>query len=431
MAQNWRDWYRNSGDPGSFAHPDSPAGGTGPGFSTIQGYDSSEAGTTSPVPHPHSPAARCFDWSRLRTIDLEERVEAVFRAIRHCPQFLPEAIARATGEELHAVLSGILPGLLVALGVIGVTTLGGVVAGALIGSLAGGVGAAPGAAAGASIGFEAGTWILTYLGLAFMGAYIAETVASAVRKATFAIGIAWRSVDSQISPSMAIDRAARLLADAVADIFRGVLQGIVAFLLSKGLSAAKGRVPELVGRLRKSKLGDGFATWVEQNWERLVRNPKLQPKSVSGPTKSATTPEAAGDSGLRPAKAKVPLKKFAPPLKARHSIKHVKQGGVKKAKNTVAEPNIDMNADVESINRGEGTRNGNLYTVNGRTYELVNGDHLVPHSGPGFHNLNRGELDALGIFNKLGNTEKSRELASRVAGAQGAANALRIWRLGQ
>lgn len=122
---------------------------------------------------------------------------------------------------------------------------------------------------------------------------------------------------------------------------------------------------------------------------------------------------------------------YSPPLRSRHSVRDVKQGGVKKAKNTVSEPHIDMNADVAAINRGEGTREGNLFTINGRTYELSNGDHLVPHSGSGFHNLSRGEFDALGIFNKFGDTPQAREIAQRVAGPDGVTRALEVWRLGQ
>jgi len=126
-----------------------------------------------------------------------------------------------------------------------------------------------------------------------------------------------------------------------------------------------------------------------------------------------------------------PPSNYSPPLKSRHSIRSVRQGGVKKAKNTVAEPRIDMNADVASINRGEGTQSGSLFTTNGRTYELIDGDHLVPHSGPGFHNLDRGEFDALGVFNKFGDTEQAGGIARKVAGEAGASRALQVWRLGQ
>ena len=75
---------------------------------------------------------------------------------------------------------------------------------------------------------------------------------------------------------MLVDRAAHQLADAVGLVLRGVLQGIVAFLLAKGTAAAAGRVPEVVGKLRESRLGAGFAQWIERNWVRLIEEPKLR-----------------------------------------------------------------------------------------------------------------------------------------------------------
>ena len=62
--------------------------------------------------------------------------------------------------------------------------------------------------------------------------------------------------------------------------FRGVLQGVVAFLLAKGMAAAAGRVPELVASLRKSRLGGTFATWVEHNWAALVEKPKAEGRAA-------------------------------------------------------------------------------------------------------------------------------------------------------
>jgi len=122
---------------------------------------------------------------------------------------------------------------------------------------------------------------------------------------------------------------------------------------------------------------------------------------------------------------------FDPPLPSRHRIRSVRQGGKKTRQNTVAESGINMKADVDAINAGQGTRDGNLYTVNGRTYELIGGDHLVPYSGPGFHPLTRSEFDALGIFNKFGDTPQAMEYATKAAGEAGANKALSIWRLDQ
>lgn len=121
---------------------------------------------------------------------------------------------------------------------------------------------------------------------------------------------------------------------------------------------------------------------------------------------------------------------FNPPLKSRHSIRNIKQGGYKREKNTVAEPDVDMRAEVEAINNGHGRRDGDFYTLGERTYQRIE-DHLVPHSGPGFHPLSRGEFDALGIFNKFGDTPRAMEIAVRVAGSDGASRALGVWRLGK
>lgn len=121
---------------------------------------------------------------------------------------------------------------------------------------------------------------------------------------------------------------------------------------------------------------------------------------------------------------------FKAPLASRHSIRGVKQKSVPKKQNTVAEPSVDMKSDIEAINNGQGTRSGNLYTVNGRTYERFD-DHLVPHSGPGFHALDRGEFKALGIFNSQGNTPQAMQNAIRATNEATAQRALDIWRLGQ
>src|SRR5262249_34146355 len=155
---------------------------------------------------------------------------AVWDAIQLCPSFVPHAIKRATGEELHALIAGLVPGLLLGLGIMAVTTLGGAAAGAALGALAGGVGAAPGAVAGATLGAEAGPTILEWLGLAFLVIYIGKSLVSATERAKVAIDIAWHSVDKPARAKRAITQAAQILAEAVADVFRGVLQGVVAFL---------------------------------------------------------------------------------------------------------------------------------------------------------------------------------------------------------
>src|SRR5258708_34122035 len=63
MSADWRDFYRSWSNPDILAHPNSPAGGAGPGGSaTLKQYDPGAKG-----PPPASPAARTYDYqSALR-----------------------------------------------------------------------------------------------------------------------------------------------------------------------------------------------------------------------------------------------------------------------------------------------------------------------------------------------------------------------------
>jgi hypothetical protein len=94
-----------------------------------------------------------------------------------------------------------------------------------------------------------------------------------------------------------VDQAARQLAFALGILFRSILQGVVAFLLTKGTAAAAGRVPELVAKLRASRLGAGFADWVGKNWKALLEDPRLNPKAQSAAGARSGSGDAAVDSG--------------------------------------------------------------------------------------------------------------------------------------
>jgi hypothetical protein len=120
--------------------------------------------------------------------------------------------------------------------------------------------------------------LLEGLGLAFLVTVIGTSVAEAGRLAHRAVREAWNSVEEPGSHWFHVDHAGRTLASAAAALMRGVLQGIVAFLIAKGASAAASRIPELVAKLRASKLGEGFATWVERNWASLIKNERLKQK---------------------------------------------------------------------------------------------------------------------------------------------------------
>src|SRR5262245_5206186 len=84
MGDNWLDWFRSWSDSHSFAHPDSPSGGTGTGFSRLPGPLRDSFAFTS-LPHPHSPAGRRFNW---QVITGERRCREPIRSARTLREYI-------------------------------------------------------------------------------------------------------------------------------------------------------------------------------------------------------------------------------------------------------------------------------------------------------------------------------------------------------
>jgi len=295
------DWFFSDPHSNPEIHPDAPAGGPGCGCFERPG-PLLEPPSCSAAPHWDSPAGWHFNWhSELPRLVVAERAKAVYHALIGAGAYVPAAVRKATGQELGAIIADIVPGLLMFVGLLAATTALGAVAGGAVGALFAGVGAVPGAVIGAHMGLGAGTAILEYLGLAFLVVYIGAGLLQAADVAADSVRLAWHSQDRRSARSTDIDQASHRLADAVALVFRGVLQGLVAFLLAKGSAAAASRVPELAAKLRASKLGAGFAEWVEKNWARLIEEPRLKGEPVThrlAPPKKDTGP-AVTPSQLR------------------------------------------------------------------------------------------------------------------------------------
>lgn len=77
-------------------------------------------------------------------------------------------------------------------------------------------------------------------------------------------------------------------------------------------------------------------------------------------------------------------------------------------------------------------RVGDTFEINGRTYGVHDGT-LFPMSGPGFHQLNRGAFQALGVLNKFGDTPQAHAILGRMknVGPDEVAAAMKAWRAGQ
>lgn len=207
------------------------------------------------------------------------RAKCVYDALCKAQSRVGPAIKEETGCALDEALSGILPAVVIMVGVMAASaTLGGAV-GALIGALAGGVGAIPGAAAGAATGAELSMLLLNALGIGFLAVYIVQHIAKVFDLATQGVKEAWDAPSSPMPTSAKIDHASRSLARAVAVFIRLILEGIVLYLLEKGTAVTARRVSEVSTKLRASKLGVRLAEYVERNWKALVENPKLNRKS--------------------------------------------------------------------------------------------------------------------------------------------------------
>lgn len=293
MGDDWRKQLRTA--DGGLVHPGSPQGGGGPGDFDVEFLD---GGHTGKVPGAGSSEAQWFDWSALPFLDLDDRLHAVLEATERAQRHAGAAIYEATGEELSVVLHSVLPGILFFLKVLGISTGVGALAGGALGALAGGVGLAPGALAGAAVGLQAGLVAMQYLGIAFLASYVVESLADATTLAKDAVLRAWRSPDRPDTQPEEIETAGRELAQALALVMRGVLQGVAAYVMARGGQLAAARVVEVAAKLRTSRLGAGFATWVEQHGLALAQNPRLAPGAATAqpPRVGATRGGGGGEA---------------------------------------------------------------------------------------------------------------------------------------
>ena len=143
----------------------------------------------------------------------------------------------------------------------------------------------------------------------------------------------------------------------------------------------------------------------------LAPEVEVAPAAHRGGARHATEPRPK--SRLSP----VQRARLRMPLSKRHRVESITQGSVKKAINTVIDETVDVAADMEIIRAGEAiegySNNYTTFTVGERTYG-VHDDATFPLSGPGFTTLNRAGFEALGIFNKLGDTDEARAILDKM-----------------
>jgi hypothetical protein len=314
-------WYASMGGPNSYfgndalIHPGAPDGGTGRGYayapSDVRGYRELSA-----APHPSSPAARGWEWGDLVGLDLLDRAEQVYAALEIAEQLAPRAILEETGEELAEIARGLIPGLLLCLAVVATTTALGGAAGAALGALAFGWGAIPAGLFGAELGAEAGLLLLEGIGLAALVGVVGVHFWRAIELAGEGVLEAWHAPDHPQQRGSRVHHAGETIAKAFGVFMRGILQGIVALLISKGAEAAASRVPAIAAELRQSRLGEQFAAWIESSWARLLKNPKLReeapPMTPGAKEGGASAPESGAPKPRAEPDAPTPREEVAP-----------------------------------------------------------------------------------------------------------------------
>jgi hypothetical protein len=259
---------------------------------------------------------------------LWRRAEAVREACAIALVHAPEAIVRATGlDDLPRLLHGMLDGVIGLLAFVAAGALLGGAVGGVLGAVFGGVGALPGAALGAQLGTDAAVAVLGWLGLAFLVTAVGRGLGEVTGKVTLAVGQAW-DAEGRPQRQREVELAGQLLADAVGQLVLLIVLAVVARLTAAQASSATARTAgsaeELYAALRASRLGAGFADWVQANEARLLANPRLRMHN-----------EVAG-TGAKAAETVTPSQLRSSRLPNAPSAGSVVESSVQKADNDIA-----------------------------------------------------------------------------------------------
>lgn len=187
---------------------------------------------------------------------------------------------------------------------------GGAIGGGL-GFVVFGGGAIPGALAGTAVGMKVGGMLLGFLGLKAVAHYMIVSIPEAAQAYTDGFNSAWGDIPrldahSLHGPHYGAEFRMPDTHGAARDFARGheilviaLLMGIVTYLTRGG-----GKLPALLAEIRQSpRLGPRFATWVEQNADKLAGHPLLQVRNKggggagSGGAGQAVVGERVGNSG--------------------------------------------------------------------------------------------------------------------------------------
>jgi hypothetical protein len=128
--------------------------------------------------------------------------------------------------------------------------------------------------------------------LGFLAVSIAQGFGELIGAVSHATTRAWNAPDSPRTRAE-VEAAGDEYAYAIALLFKFILMAIVLRLAGPASNS-------VISKLRKSKLGEGFANWVMANREALLKNPKLRPRPKAAvsekPVETVVTPSQAKKS---------------------------------------------------------------------------------------------------------------------------------------
>jgi Domain of unknown function (DUF4150) len=176
------------------------------------------------------------------------------------------------------------------------------------------------------------------------------------------------------------------LGDAVAKPIKGARTSARVLKLMQRLEKLKDKLKKTKDLIKKAK--DKVA-------DALRRKKGGGPPELPDPKKS-TNP---GDGGNVPNKAQPKKTDFSKPNR-RHDPCKTKWKDRTRDKNTMLDPDVNVNADFAKIGKGDFVRQGDNIIVNGRTYGYhAETGTTYPMSGPGTVNMDRAQHQLLKMLN--------------------------------
>ena len=208
--------------------------------------------------------------------------------------YVQQAVIDYTVPEFAQFISGLLPGVLMAMAVPIIGQMGGGVVGAVIGSFIGPEGTWAGAEIGQSLGLAAANLLLIKWGLEFIKDTILPQVGMVGGKLGKGMQDAWDAGGFGVTAKERLqDQAAREIADGLGAMFGLILMGIVLYLMKEPAKR--------IGKFQDSmlaKMSPNMTIWLENNL------PWLQERYRNGLNRQGASTVRTGTPALERARAR-------------------------------------------------------------------------------------------------------------------------------